>query len=157
MYKLKLLKALKHNRKDYVKMYYDLQFEFEETKAIKEELEEKLFELTSKNKEISNLESLKLQLADYEIKMNLLKETNSIFSNEIVSYMKQIDEISNEKVAQDQRFKSELESLKHQLVHSNRQLERCKNMNYDLESKLSSEIEIQCDLKVIIQFKLYGC
>lgn len=154
---MKLLKDLKHNRKDYVKKYYDLQFEFEETKAIKEELEEKLFELTSKNKEISNLESLKLQLADYEIKMNLLKETNSIFSNEIVSYMKQIDEISNEKVAQDQRFKSELESLKHQLVHSNRQLERCKNMNYDLESKLSSEIEIQCDLKVIIQFKLYGC
>lgn len=154
MYKLKLLKALKHNRKDYVKMYYDLQFEFEETKAIKEELEDKLFRLTTKNEEISNLESLNLQLTDYEIKMSLLKETNSILCDEIGSYKKQI---ANEKVTQDQRFKSELESLKNQLVHLNRQLERCKNMNYDLESKLSSEIEIQCDLKVIILFKLYGC
>ena len=93
-------------------------------------------------------------MADYEAQMSLLKETNSILSNEIVSYKKQIDEISNEKVSQDQRFKSELESFKNQLVHSNRQLERFKNMNYDLEAKLSSENDIKCNLKVIIQFKL---
>lgn len=115
-------------------------------------------QLTSTVEEKSNIiESLNLQLVEYESQISQLKEANLSLSNEIENLKKQVDEITqkldelnNEKSTLVEQYSSELESLQGQLSQSHRQLERSQNIVYELEAKLSSESEIQSNLKVFI-------
>ena len=118
-----------------------LKSEIEALKSQPKELETsktELIQLTSNNEEKSNLiETLNSRLAEYEILMGQLKEAN--------------ENLSNEKSALIQQNAIESDSLQCELAQLNRKLEQSQNLINELEAMLSSESEIQSNLKVINQ------
>lgn len=115
-----------------------LKSEIEALKSQPKELETsktELIQLTSNNEEKTNLiETLNSRLTEYESLMSQLKEAN--------------EKLCSEKSALVQQHTNDLDSLQCELAQLNQKFEQSQNLINELQAKLSSESEIQSNLKV---------